>query len=104
VLQEEVDLLLLRERDRRKRLLLDKAASEGGAGPVDVFVQCPQGAVVSIADLPDEEVEQGVCNVLRVEAPNLRSHMALRCDGVADVPFFSVEDDDGAGEEDGWVD
>jgi hypothetical protein len=95
-LQDEIDLLVLRERERKRRLALDAAMSEDGAGAVEVAISCTDGAMVTIVDLPDDEVSQGVCNVFRFQAPQLSAQLVLRCDGTAQATGFPTDDDDAA--------
>ncbi|KAA0156704.1 hypothetical protein FNF29_00815 [Cafeteria roenbergensis] len=53
----------------------------GAGGPKDITVSCPHGANVRVADLSDDEQEQGECTVMTVVAPDLEAKLVIFCDG-----------------------
>ncbi|KAA0158943.1 hypothetical protein FNF31_05113 [Cafeteria roenbergensis] len=87
-LRDEIWRFYEAEAERQRRAGLDDAREtlggdgvHGAGGPKDITVSCPHGANVRVADLSDDEQEQGECTVMTVVAPDLEAKLVIFCDG-----------------------
>lgn len=79
-LRDNIDEMILSERDRLKRANHDEADSAEN-GPKEISIFCQKAPMMRIADLSEAERDNNECMVLSIQSPEVQSRLVLYCDG-----------------------